>query len=114
MSRSADAAAPRTGGSGWATLGAWVREILIVVVGALIASTLLRVFVAQMFVIPSGSMENTLQIGDRVAVQKIVGFERGDIVVFRDTLGWLAPAEQEVDPIRLRPHPHEFYLYYDN
>jgi len=100
VSRSADATTPRTGGSGWATLGAWVREILIVVVGALIASTLLRVFVAQMFVIPSGSMENTLLIGDRVAVQKVIGFERGDIVVFRDTLGWLAPAEQEEDPIR--------------
>ena len=22
--------------------------------------------------------------------------------------------ENEMDPIRLRPHPHEFYLYYDN
>jgi glutamine synthetase len=22
--------------------------------------------------------------------------------------------ERELDPIRLRPHPHEFYLYYDN
>ena len=22
--------------------------------------------------------------------------------------------EKELDPIRLRPHPHEFYLYYDN
>lgn len=101
MSRSADAAAPRAGGSGWATLGAWVREILIVVVGALIASTLLRVFVAQMFVIPSGSMENTLQIGDRVAVQKLIGFERGDVVVFRDTQGWLAPAPPEEDPLQI-------------
>ena len=38
--------------------GMWAKEIAIVVVGALIASTLLRLFVAQMFVIPSGSMEN--------------------------------------------------------
>ncbi|MDQ7992577.1 MAG: signal peptidase I [Propionicimonas sp.] len=100
MSRSADATARPAGSGGWATVGAWIREILIVVVGALIASTLLRLFVAQMFVIPSGSMENTLQIGDRVAVQKLIGFERGDVVVFRDTLGWLAPAEQEEDPLR--------------
>jgi signal peptidase I len=71
---------------------AWLREIAIVVVGALIASTLLRVFVAQMFVIPSSSMENTLLIGDRVAVQKIVPYQRGDIVVFRDSLGWLGAA----------------------
>ena len=48
--------------------GAWAKEIAIVVVGALIASTLLRLFVAQMFVIPSGSMENTLQIRDRVGL----------------------------------------------
>ena len=61
--------------------------------GRLIASTLLRLFVAQMFVIPSGSMENTLQVRDRVAVQKIVGFQRGDIVVFRDTLNWLRAGE---------------------
>ncbi|HML51815.1 MAG TPA: signal peptidase I [Propionicimonas sp.] len=79
------------------TLGAWTREIAIVVVGALIASTLLRVFVAQMFVIPSSSMENTLMIGDRVAVQKLVPYQRGDIVVFRDSLGWLGAPPPEED-----------------
>lgn len=78
-----------------AMAGSWAREIAIVVVGALIASTLLRVFVAQMFVIPSSSMENTLLIGDRVAVQKVVPFQRGDIVVFRDSLGWLGAAPPE-------------------
>lgn len=89
---------PDTHGDGSATgspLFAWLREIAIVVVGALIASTLLRVFVAQMFVIPSSSMENTLLIGDRVAVQKIVPYQRGDIVVFRDSLGWLGAAPPE-------------------
>jgi signal peptidase I len=78
-------------------LGSWLREIAIVVVGALVASTLLRLFVAQMFVIPSSSMENTLLIGDRVAVQKIVGYQRGDIVVFRDSLGWLGDAPPQED-----------------
>ncbi len=76
-------------------LGSWLREIAIVVVGALVASTLLRLFVVQMFVIPSGSMENTLLIGDRVAVQKVVGYQRGDVVVFRDSLGWLGEAPPE-------------------
>ena len=85
---------------GWLAAASWLREIAIVVVGALIASTLLRLFVAQMFVIPSGSMENTLLIRDRVAVQKIVGFQRGDIVVFRDTENWLAPAKVEDDPLK--------------
>ena len=85
----ADSGAKRTEGGG--VLG-FLREIGIVVVGALIASTLLRMFLLQVFVIPSGSMENTLLIGDRVAVEKVVGFQRGDIVVFRDDLGWLPPA----------------------
>ena len=78
-------------------LGSWLREIAIVIVGALIASTLLRLFVAQMFVIPSSSMENTLLIGDRVAVQKVIGYARGDIVVFRDSLGWLGDAPPKED-----------------
>ena len=69
----------------------FLRETAIVVVGALIASTLLRMFLLQVFVIPSGSMENTMLIGDRVAVQKVVAVQRGDIVVFRDELGWLPP-----------------------
>ncbi len=80
--------------------GMWAKEIAIVVVGALIASTLLRLFVAQMFVIPSGSMENTLLIRDRVMVQKVAGWSRGDIVVFRDTQGWLADPAEETDPVR--------------
>ncbi|MCA0296682.1 MAG: signal peptidase I [Actinobacteria bacterium] len=80
--------------------GGWLREIAIVVVGALIASTLLRLFVAQMFVIPSGSMENTLLISDRVAVQKVAPYQRGDVIVFRDTLGWLAPAKVEDNQLK--------------
>ena len=80
--------------------GLWAKEIAIVVIGALIASTLLRLFVAQMFVIPSGSMENTLLIRDRVMVQKVAGWSRGDVVVFRDTQGWLADPAEETDPLR--------------
>lgn len=84
---------------GWSAAAGWLREIVIVVVGALIASTLLRLFVAQMFVIPSGSMENTLLVRDRVAVQKIAGYARGDIVVFRDTSDWLVAPEVNEDPL---------------
>ncbi|MGI8457596.1 MAG: signal peptidase I [Propionibacteriaceae bacterium] len=69
--------------------GSLLKELVIVVVGALVISTLLRAFVGQMFIIPSGSMEHTLDIGDRVAVSKIGGFERGEIVVFADPGGWL-------------------------
>lgn len=75
--------------SGWRTVRSFAKELVFVVVGALIVSSLLRAFVGQMFIIPSESMENTLLIGDRVVVQKITGFQRGDIVVFNDPSDWL-------------------------
>ncbi len=59
----------------------------IVVVVAVVVSLLIRTFVFQTFFIPSGSMEPTLQIGDRVIVSKLsVEFgtiHTGDIVVFK-------------------------------
>ena len=65
----------------------WLRETLVVVVVALAAALLLRTFVVQTFYIPSGSMEPTLQIGDRILVDKLSyhlhGVDRGNIVVFR-------------------------------
>jgi signal peptidase I len=73
--------------------GSWIKELLVVVVGALVVSTLLRAFVGQMFIIPSQSMENTLLVGDRVVVQKITHFHRGDVVVFADPGGWLGEDE---------------------
>src|SRR4030095_12159460 len=71
---------------------AFTRELLIVVIGAVVVSSLLRAFVGQMFIIPSQSMENTLLVGDRVVVQKLTDFQRGDVVVFSDPGGWLEEA----------------------
>ncbi len=76
-------------------------EFTIIIIGALIISTLLRSFVAQMFLIPSGSMENTLQVGDRVLVSKFGGFQRGDVVVFEDPGSWLPPAQPNDNPVRI-------------
>ncbi|QIK73148.1 signal peptidase I [Propioniciclava coleopterorum] len=70
-------------------LRGFLKEAAIVVIGALIASTLLRLFLVQVYSIPSGSMESTLNIDDRVAVQKVMPFKRGDVVVFRDDQEWL-------------------------
>lgn len=71
----------------------FLRELVIVVIGALVLSGVLRAFVAQPFLIPSPSMENTLLIGDRVVVQKIGDYQRGDIIVFKDPGGWLQGQE---------------------
>jgi signal peptidase I len=64
----------------------WIKEAAVVVVVAILVAVLLRAFVVQTFFIPSGSMEPTLQIGDRILVNKLSyhfhGVDRGNIVVF--------------------------------
>lgn len=80
-------------------VASWLMEIVLIVVGALIISAVLRTFVGQMFIIPSGSMENTLVPQDRVLVSKIGGFQRGDIVVFEDPGGWMAPQKEKTSVI---------------
>ena len=51
--------------------GSVLREFPILVIVALAVSLVIKSFLVQFFYIPSGSMENTLQINDRVAVNKI-------------------------------------------
>jgi signal peptidase I len=68
---------------------AFFKELTAVVVGAIIVASLLRGFVGQMFLIPSVSMENTLQVDDRVVVEKLSSIKRGQVVVFSDPGGWL-------------------------
>ena len=78
--------------------GSLLRELPILVALALIVSLLIKSFLVQFFFIPSGSMENTLQINDRVAVNRVPflndNIMRGDVVVFRDPAGWLPDASQ--------------------
>ena len=74
----------------------FLRDLLVIVVAALALTILLKTFVAQVFSIPSGSMENTLLPGDRILVSKIVyefrPIARGDIVVFSGAGSWDPPA----------------------
>src|SRR5207244_13162549 len=62
------------------------RDFPILVVVALLLAVVIKTYAIQAFFIPSGSMENTLEINDRVLVNKLVydvrGIHRGDIVVF--------------------------------
>jgi signal peptidase I len=68
------------------------RELPILVVIALVLAVVIKTFAVQAFWIPSGSMENTLEINDRVLVNKIVyhlrDIHRGDIVVFNGDGSW--------------------------
>lgn len=71
-----------------------VREIPLLIGVAVLIALVLKTFLVQAFVIPSGSMEQTIRIGDRVLVDKFTpwfGSEptRGDVVVFKDPGGWL-------------------------
>lgn len=82
----------------------WLFELPIVVIVALVVSLLLKTFLVQAFWIPSGSMEQTLDVGDRVLVEKVTGHvrdvHRGDIVVFRDPGGWLSEPTQRTVGLR--------------
>ncbi|MHA7140877.1 signal peptidase I [Arthrobacter sp. Sr33] len=75
------------------SLGGWLKEILIIVGIAILLSFLIKTFLFRAFFIPSGSMENTLEIDDRIFVNQLVPapfeLQRGDVVVFQDTEGWL-------------------------
>ena len=79
--------------------GSLLRELPILVVVALVVSLFIKSFLVQFFYIPSGSMENTLQINDRVAVNKLPfvsgKIHRGDVVVFRDPASWLPEADTD-------------------
>jgi signal peptidase I len=70
-----------------------LRELPVLVVVALGLALLIKTFLVQAFFIPSDSMQNTLQIGDRVLVNKLTTrfgeVKRGEVVVFRDPGGWL-------------------------
>ncbi|MFE9690464.1 signal peptidase I [Micromonospora sp. NPDC005806] len=70
------------------------QELPLLLVVAFCLAVLIRTFLLQAFFIPSGSMENTLLIGDRVLVNKVVydvrDPVRGEVVVFRGTDNWVA------------------------
>jgi signal peptidase I len=70
----------------------FLRELVILVVIALVIAVVIKTYAIQAFWIPSGSMENTLELNDRVLVNKIVydtrSIHRGDIVVFNGDGSW--------------------------
>jgi len=81
-----------------------LRESGIVIALALLLSLIVKTWLMQAFYIPSESMENTLLIGDRVIVNKLVpspvSLQRGDVIVFEDPDHWLpAPVPVQRSPL---------------
>ncbi len=66
------------------------------VVVALVVAALLRAFVVQAFMVPTGSMEDTILKHQRIVVAKFGDIERGEVVVFEDPGSWIDPSEQTV------------------
>jgi signal peptidase I len=87
-----------------------VKEIPLLVGVAVLIALVLKTFLVQAFVIPSGSMEQTIQIGDRVLVDKLTPWfgsepQRGDVVVFKDPGGWLRDEQatpKKDDPVVIK------------
>lgn len=82
------------------------RELPVLIVIALVIALLIKSFVVQAFFIPSPSMENTLDVGDKVLVNKLVyhfrSIQPGDVVVFNGAGSWnaLPPASKaSSDPL---------------
>ncbi len=79
--------------------GSFWRELPILLGVAILVAVLVRAFVLQTFYIPSPSMEHTLNVLDRVLVNKLVydfrDPRRGEIIVFKAPDDWQSGAEGE-------------------
>ncbi|MCX4696790.1 signal peptidase I [Streptomyces sp. NBC_01408] len=90
------------GGANAQTHRSFWKELPLLVGIALLLALLIKTFLVQAFSIPSDSMQNTLQRGDRVLVDKLTPWfgsepERGEVVVFHDPANWLS-GEPTPDP----------------
>lgn len=102
-SEEADDTTDGDGGTSQKQRSFW-KELPLLIAIALVLALLIKTFLVQAFSIPSASMENTLQEGDRVLVDKLTPWfgsepERGEVVVFHDPGGWLG----ETAPVDTNP-----------
>jgi signal peptidase I len=81
--------------------GSFFRELPFLIVIAFLLALLIKAFLIQAFYIPSGSMQQTLELRDRVLVNKLVydfrDIHRGEIVVFNG-LDSFTPETQIAEP----------------
>ena len=82
----------------------WWTELIVLFALALSIMLVIKTYVVQAFYIPSSSMENTLDIGDKVLVNKLIyhfrSIDHGDVVVFNGEGSWDPPsAPASSDPV---------------
>ncbi|PPF22995.1 MULTISPECIES: signal peptidase I, partial [unclassified Rathayibacter] len=79
----------------------FLRDVVVIVLVAVLVSSLVKTFLVRSFYIPSSSMNNTLVQDDRIIVNElvpdVVPLSRGDVIVFKDPGGWLQPVPQAED-----------------
>ncbi|PPG99864.1 signal peptidase I [Rathayibacter sp. AY1G9] len=79
----------------------FLRDVVVIVLVAVLVSSLVKTFLVRSFYIPSSSMNNTLVQDDRIIVNElvpdVVPLSRGDVIVFKDPGGWLQPVPQTED-----------------
>lgn len=72
----------------------FIRDLVVVILIALLVSWGVRTFLFRSFYVPSESMVSTLEINDRIIVNNlypsVFALQRGDVVVFKDPGGWLS------------------------
>lgn len=75
-----------------------LRELAVVIAWALLIAFVAKHVLVRGFLIPSDAMAPTLVAGDRVFVNvldtTLRPADRGDVIVFKDTQGWLPPADE--------------------
>lgn len=100
---SAEAPEDRKPQSTGAKILSGVKEVVIIVIVALLISTAVKTWVARSFFIPTESMADTLQVHDHIMVNQLPWShpQRGDIVVFDDPGGWLG--QSTVDEYKPNP-----------
>lgn len=89
-------------------LGEWLwaqaREGGTVILCALVIAFLVKTFLLRGFYIPSGSMEQTLQVNDRVFINVAGSYfnepKRGDVIVFKDSQGWIPSTQKTSNPLK--------------
>ena len=86
----------------------FLRDLVVILLIAFVVSYVVKTFFVRSFYIPSSSMNQTLQVNDRILVNQVKpnigGVERGDVIVFRDPGGWLTARPEYT------PNPFEWVL----